>query len=605
MTDEDLLIKISKFKAKGESDRSAYDDRWQRNIKLLKGIPLEGKAKSEITNRNKIFFRKIWATNWRLLASLHSAFLRRDDSWTVEGRDTGPIDSAKARMLKYMTKYRVDKMNGTASLFIKHLWAMKNILDFGAGIGKLGWAYNPELKIDGPTYSVYPLEQVYLDLSAETIEDMRYVIFESYLTREDLEEQGYENIDKAQPEGVPSNAVRTARYAGGIDPNQDPKPGEYPEAGKYLGEGREDTKDGIYVVWEAFWKENGVIQMAVLNKDHAVLKKKRDNPFGDCYPIIVGACLTEQHKLIGEGFPEPLEAPQESYNWTMNQRKENVELSLNPPTIVARYGGVDLNALLNRAPRKAVLADDIDAVSFPIVPDATSGAYREAAADEFGMQELSGVTPQLSGQSQADTASEAQINLAQGSAKIELYISIAAETYWKRFYRLLAKYIQMFETDETIFRIAKYELMKEGIDPSAITEVDDFDADVSINVGLAFAGKDQEIRQALLVLDRGAVYNQTQIALLNSPAPPPQGIELFNGNHVFKHILPILGIKELDKCFIKVPPPQAQPTIAEKVLGSGGPKANSAMAGRTAPQVGAMKEMVPQNNFQAGGFGGI
>lgn len=598
MAEDATLQKISLFQKESVDLRSSYENRWQRNIKLLKGVPLEDKStRSDVRNRNKIYFRKIWATRWRLAASFYAAYMRDLDQFQVLGRDT-ELDPSKAKALQEMVQYRIDKMNRQNYLFLKHIWSIMNMLDMGITCGQLSWEYNPELGKDGPVYTVYPVEQVYLDLAAETPDQMRWVIFEDFLSKGQMEELGYENINEAQMEAIPTSTVRSARYLDGKDPLQNPSPNDYPKPGSYEGDRRDDATSNIYRVWKCFYKEDGKIKFCVTNKDKVFLKKPEDSRYGDMYPLIYGTCLTEPHKMIGEGMPEPLEGPQESYNYTLNQRKDNIALLLSRPTIVSRYGNVDLNALVNRATGKAIMADDPNAIKEMEVGDFTGTAYRDAAADEGMMQEMSGVTPSHEGMGDSGTATGDQINLSQGNAKIELYLAIGGQTYFRSFYSTLAYFIQRFETDERVFRVANTKLQEEGLEP--VDKIDDFDADVIINVGMAYVGREQTIRQTLLVLDRGAVYNAQAAQLLQSGAVPPEGIEFFNGNQLFRDLLPLLGKKDLKKYFVMMPPPQTPIGGLATALNSG----MQGQAGANAPQVGGRPD-VPQNDFQAGAMGGF
>jgi len=599
MDKDPILSKVLRLKSESENNRSQHDARWQKNIKLNKGIPLQDKSTvSKVTNKSKIYFRKIWATVWRLAASFYAAFMRDPESFLVEGRDTYG-DPSKAKFLQFMTKYRIDKMTRENNLFLKHIWAIQNMLTLGWAVGKLSWEYDPERGKDGPVYTLYPNEQVYPDLAAETSDQMRYVIFENYMSYDQMEEAGYENLESAQKEGMPSNQVRSARYQSTKDPFQNPGANEYPKPGTYEDENKDDVRRGVYRVWECFYRDKGVIKLCVTNAGNAVLRKEKDSPYGNkIFPLVMGVCLTEPHKMIGEGFPEPLEGPQESFNQTMNMRKDNVALALTSPTVVSRYGNVDLNALVNRSTGKVIMADDVNQVKQMDVQDVTRMAHAESAADSAMMQDMSGVTPSHEGMGASDTATQTQVNLSQGNAKIELYLAIGGETYFRSFYSILVSMIQKFETDETIFRIANDEMQRMGYEMAEVSSVDDFDADITINVGMAYAGREQEIRQSLLVLDRGAVYNQTQVALLQTGAVPAEGVMLFNGAQVFRDLLPKMGKKEIDKYFVTIPPPQQAP-------GGGGGSGAEGMAGATTPQIGDMGAVVPQNEMQAGSMGGF
>jgi hypothetical protein len=302
----------------------------------------------------------------------------------------------------------------------------------------------------------------------------------------------------------------------------------------------------------------------------------------------MGTCLTEAHKLVGEGFPESMEGPQESFNHNLNARKDNVSLALNGMSVVSRYGGVDLQSLTNSRPGGIIMADDINAVRERQIPDVTQNAYMESSADEGMMQEVAGVTAQHLGLGRNEKATVAQINQAEGGAKIDLYISIVGETFVRDFYSQLAYLIQRFETDEMVFRIANANLRQEGYEGEDIYDLD-FEADCIVNVGLGTVGRQQDIQMMSMAMDRAIMSNQATVALMQSGATPPVGgFKLIDTTAFMEDMLPKLGRKDLGRYFITVnPPPQPQ--------GGGGSGAGGAPGG----------ELNFQNDLQQGGLGGI
>jgi hypothetical protein len=305
----------------------------------------------------------------------------------------------------------------------------------------------------------------------------------------------------------------------------------------------------------------------------------------------MGMCLTESHKLLGEGFPEPLEGPQESYNANLNQRKDNVALALNSGAIVSRYGNVDLESLVNSRPGAVTLADDVNAVVQRQIPDATQGSYMEASADMAMMEEMSGITSGKVGMESSDKATVAQINYSESNAKIDLFVAIVAETFIKDLYTGLAWLIQKFETDDRIFRIANKRLREEtGKNASFIYDMD-FEADCIINIGNGTTGRQLEINQILTAMDRAIMANQSMIQLMQTGAQPATGAYFINTMAFMEDLLPKIGQKDLKKYFIPLTPPTQQAT------GSGG-NAGQAMSGRTQPQIGANAIPMVQNGAQ-------
>ena len=596
--DQGFLDDAQQWYNESENLRSSYDDRWAKNMKLIKGeFPEDEATRSKVRKRSKVFFRKIWATNWRLVAAFRSAFLGDRDIFKIEGRDT-ITDPYKAKILHYMTEYRKDVMLRTQSLFVKFIWIFRNIVDLGWAVGKMRWNYNPDLGIDEPEFTVYPNEQVFPDLTADTKENMKYIIFENFLSKSEMEELNYENIDKAEAVSLPSNIVRQTRFSGERDPLQNPGENEYPSAGKYTGQDTKESHLKRYRAWEIFYKKDGKWMFAVTNQDKCILQKSKESPFGKRLPVVMGLCLTEAHKLIGEGFPQPLEGPQESYNANLNQRKDNIALALNKGSIVSRYGNVDLKSLVNSRPGGITLADDINAVKEREIGDVTQSSYMEAAADDSNMEEMSGVTPGVQGMGKESKATVAQINFAQSSAKIDLYISIVAETFVRDFFSLLAYMIQLFETDEKVFRIANEALRKDSPDVKEIYDLD-FEADCIVNVGLGTVGRDMEIKTTLLCMDRAIMANQAMVGLAQTGMVPREGIRLFNLTAFMEELLPMIGKKEIEKYFFMAPPPQPQAQWP-----GGGGQGGAAIAGRSAAQLG-QAGMAPENQAQVGGLGGI
>lgn len=609
------LKKLSAWKQESENLRSKYDNRWSRNLKLLKGIFQDGETtKSSVRNRSKTFFRKIWATRWRLLASFYNSFLRDPDQFKIEGRDTFD-DPRRAKVLQVMTEYRRDRMMREDNLFLKLLWGMINIIDFGWCAAKLRWDYNAESGVDKPTFMLYPNEQVFPDLAAETVDGMRYIHFLNYLTKDEIEEMGYKT-DGLVVTSPDSNQLRNTRNMGHTDPLQNVSNytnyaagsgGHYPASGSVEGE-EKDAFIKRYKIYESFWKEDGMIKYAIHNDFNKLLKHKFDknpkpSPYGKKYPVITGTCLTEAHKLIGEGFPEPLEAPQESFNYNLNMRKDNVALAMTGHTFVSRYGNVDLQSLTNRRLGGYTIMDDVNAVKHEAMPDVTQSSYIEAQADMNMMEEMSGITDIKQGMSRDTKATIAQINYAESNAKIDLFIAIVGETYFREFYSLLTYFIQRFETDETIFAIANETLRRDGENPfHPLFDIYDlgFEADVIVNVGLGTVSRDMELKQTMLLMDRAIMSNRETAGMLQMGVLNPQNAVVFNVAKLMLDTMPKMGKKNFKDYLIQLQPPPMPP----EAMGAGGGQGGAAMAGRMQPQIGNMGMPAEANMIQAGGMGG-
>lgn len=590
---DELLSRITNWKLRSEEMRRSHDDRWADNHKLFRGIFKEEETtRSQVRNRSKLYYRKIWATNWRLAAAFNSAFLRDENQFKVMGR--GPEDDHRSKVLTNMVEYRKDILYRKHSQYLKFLWAFFNIINYGWAVGRLSWQTNEDTGQDEPIFTLYPNEQVFPDLNAETKEQMRYITYVSYLSKGDLEDMGYENIDEAEPTSPSTNPLRSARYATDRDPLQNPSENEYPANGRFRDDEKDSSGGDLYEVWETFYKEKGKIKFVVTNKGNIFLKKPEDSKYGDRIPCIMGTCLTLAHKLIGEGFPEPLEGPQESINYILNARKDNVALSLARGAIVSRYAHMDLQSIVNRRPGSVTLTSDINGIKWDEIPDVTRTAYIEANADEDMMSEMSGVTPGKQGQESTDKATVAQINFSESNAKIDLYLSIVGETFVKDFYSELTRLVQMFETDEKVFRVANDKFRADAERPFADDVFDlDFDADVEISVGAGTVGRDIEIKQNFLAMDRMIQSNAVQLQLAQSGVIDPREVRLFDVTTIMEETLPKLGHRNVQKFFVDMSRAQLPAQTGGGGAGLGGSPQNVDELGITA------------NDVQAGGLGGI
>jgi hypothetical protein len=576
------LQQFAKWHHESENLLTSHWARWSKNTKLVKGVFPEGEfSRSKTRKRNKVFFRKIWAERWRVLAALYEAFLRDKNSFKLEGVDTFD-DPRKARVLQKMVEYRKRQMERKDDLFLQFISAFQDIWDFCWTTGKMFWLKGE----DRPTFVLYPPEQVFPDMIAQTPKAMQYVIFVNYLTKNEIEELGYDedyDIDDLKPIAIPSNAVKAARFAGQRDPLASVQENYYPSPDKLSTQEKGSFQDR-YEVWEVFWKEEGKIKFAVSSRDEVFMKKPIDSPFGNDYlPVVTGTCLIEAHKLIGEGFPEPLEGPQENLNHVLNMRLDELALAMNPMNIVNRYANVDLQSLVNVRPGGIALADDAkDAVERLKIADVTASAYAESAAIEQQMDEISMVTPGKQGLGRESKATVAQINQAEANAKIDLVVAIVGVTFINNFYYMLTNMIQRFETDKKIFRVANEPLRMDGsLNPleEDILDIDDFEADIILEVGLDKVSRSLQIQQKLLVADKMIMANQSTVGLMGIPGAVPQGgVKFFNITKYMEEIFPDIGVKNFREFYFYTGQPQPE-------AGAGG--GNAAIAGNLTPQIGS------------------
>jgi hypothetical protein len=579
--EEKLLQHFAQLNFESEENLSAYKARWVKNTKLVKGIfPPNETTLSKVRKRSKIFFRKIYATKWRVIAAFYQAFLRDINKFSIKGEDELD-DPRRARVLEKIAKVRVKQMYRKDDLFIQFIHGYADIFDFGLTTGKMTW----NKKEKRPKFILYPPERVKHDMTATTPARRKFVIFVDYLTKEEIKTEYGDDIevDKLKPTSVPTeDPLRASRFEQQRDPlNLTPENG-YPSPDKLTTQEKQSFRD-LYEVWEVFERVDGKIKFTVTHESELVLKETIDSPFGNEYfPDVTGMCLLEAHKLIGEGFPESHEGPQESFNHILNMRKDELALSLAPMNLVNKWANVDLQSLTKVRPGGIVGADSTDdAVTQLKMGNVTQSAYIEAAQDEAMMEELSGVVPPLQGVQDANTkATTAQLNASNANIKLDLFLAIVAETFMKNFYHMVIHLEQLFETDKEIFRIANEPLRVEGVlsvFEEDIQDIDDFEIDFTLEVAPDKVSQQAQIGQLNAAIQNMIMSNQSTIGMMSIPgAVPPEGVEIFSIPQVMKELLPIMGVKNYKDFVIR----SGQPVPQEGGKGAAG----NAIQGSLAPQ---------------------
>lgn len=603
----ELLDELSCYWQDSVAHREILENTWARDTNILKGVPVEAEnSKSKVTGKSKLYFRKAWSAQIRLVAAFFQAYMQDKQKFKIWGRDDQQ-DFIKAQVLEIMTKYHIDRLMRRREMFKKMIHAFMDCVAPGTAVIKQMWKYNEEWEIDEPDFVVYPLEQVILEWQKTCVSDMEYCGFENYLTHYQMEEMGYENIDKAVKESMPESVLRSARYQNTPDPldgdntpNQNYSDGtvgsHYPEKGTQGDTTMQDRVRSRYRAVEMFYRRKGKVYFCVFNPAGKVwLKAPEVSPYGRDFPISMGHMLLEAHKLIPESIIRPVEGPQEALNLDLNLRKDNQRLAMNGGFIYSRFGGVDKQALRNVHPGFTVAANDTSAVQPLKVPDVTQTSYMEASADMAMIDEMTGVNDAVLGNSTTGKTGEAQINLSQAQAKIDLFITTVGQTLFHQFIYNLAKHISLFETDERIFRIANERLRQSGLSKEKFDDVYDieFDFDLEIDTGYSEASRAVMGQRYAAVWDRMLQSNNAAVMAMQAGVlPEGQKPQLFDIPKFSIDVIPQLGLPNPSRYLIDVTPPpspEAAGGQSQSVAGQ-----NAAQPNEAADDSGFMQNLQAQ-----------
>lgn len=564
----ELMQQLLEMKTTSDLWRSRLEYQAARNMRLVKGLPVEDQSiVSNVRKRRKLYFRKIWSSGYRVLASMYQAFLQDFNQFRLEGRDEDK-DPAYAKVLQKLVEYYRDRLMRHRSLFVQLLWNFLDVIFLGQCFGKLYWRYNEETGDDTLDYKAYPLDQIGCDWSAVLPSEMSYYYFENYVNHNQLEEEYGETLAKeCTPTSVHISPLRAVRYYKTPDPLlnvQDNPETTYPEAGTGT-QPPHDQHLNLYKVIEFFYRKRGKMYMCVINPEGKVfLKDPQVSPYGKISVLIIGNMLLEAHKAVGEGMAEPMEGPQESLNYNINVRKDNVDMALRVRPVYDRDANIDLAALLDHRTGLPIGVDGNvnDAIKFERPPDVTQSSYTEGSQDISIMDEYAGTNPTKQGNTNVDKTGVAQINLSEGSAKIDLYIATVGETFFRQFFWTATQLVAKFCTDEKAMRIANESLRR--LDPNQhkgpnVYDFEDLDVDVITEVGAGTVSRQVRIQQYTQFIGQAIQANNVTALMLKSGIQVPGGVTLMNVTKLLTDLAPELGFRNIKDYEIPVGPPPQQP----------------------------------------------
>lgn len=340
-------------------------------------------------------------------------------------------DIATAEILNAMIKYDWRR----AEMFPKLVMFVKSMLIFGTAFGRTFWDFretertrmepknlNGRLvwtptstkkvmvtEFDGPNFEVLNIYDCFPDPNASSLADMRWFIYRTFTTLDELkrtnETRGieyYKNLPELEQ-------LIKARHD-----QENPRGGSRPSDLQYREHRRimlstqelhgEDASNPEFVVLRRFTREGWCDYVP----EYGLVIREVENPYfhGDL-PIIYGVDYPYPGELYGMGEIEPIDRIQRAINAVLNQRLDNVQLTLRTMWKVNKTRQVDMHTLIS-APGNIITTDDMTAVEPIQVPDVTGPTFVQTMNYlTSALQNGSGITDYTIGiNSGANTANE-------------------------------------------------------------------------------------------------------------------------------------------------------------------------------------------------------
>lgn len=360
---------------------------------------------------------------------------------------------------------------------------------------KVYW-YNDLAQIDEVN-----IDDIFFDPSAETSDDVRYIVNRVRMTKGDME--------MMQKAGIYSNKSNINDFVTEVKPYE-----------------RFEVYDIYYRTAEG-WELSTIYNEAEILRDKQKLKDGQPFVWGYMLPQIRDIEESNFVAVYGEAPLASMLPLQEELNSTRNQMIDAMKQHLAPKLIMPKSSGISRLDL--ETPSKPIFTSAPAGIT--IVPPANiQSAQANIMQIDMEASEVSGVSPQNNGVApqRKETATQASIMANEGSVRIQGYVRTYNETFFEPIFEKIAMLVWKYG-DATFFT---------GIDRK---EVPSFK--VSLNTGIGALNKEiqkQGLSEAYQMLTG---QMQAHMALQDMEGATKM---LKASSKVIRDLLPLYGIKNIE-----------------------------------------------------------
>ena len=391
-----------------------------------------------------------------------------------------------------------------AVMFPKLVNFVKSLLLFGTSFGRTYWDFRESDRVqmkpkeingkyvwtpkstqpitvtdyDGPNFEVLNIYVCFPDPNASSLDNMRWFIYRQFKTLDELEDENdargaeyWKNLDKLKA-AIEDKA------------KEDNKKGYKPTDINYREHRRvmlstqefhgEDNSNPEMVILIRYTKDRWLFTVP----EYGIVIRDVENPyFHGQLPIIYGVDYPYPGELYGMGEIEPIDRIQRAINAVLNQRLDNVQLTLNTMWKIRKGAGVDLHTLVS-APGNIVTTEDMDAVEAIQTPDVTGPTFVQTMNYlTAAMQNGSGITDYTQGVNTSEntvnqTATGVRLIQQEANAQFKLKIQLFNAMVIERIANQWKDLRIQYTTDKQKIRIigrADVKFMKEKTDLATTT----------------------------------------------------------------------------------------------------------------------------------------
>lgn len=413
-------------------------------------------------------------------------------------------DVATAHVLNALVKYDWKR----AEMFPKLVMFVKSMLIFGTAFGRTYWdfqerdrtrmvakqlngrmVWTPKNKetikvtqFDGPNFEPLNIYDCFPDPNATSLHDMRWFIYRTFKTLEELERENdtrgaeyYKHLDvlREQIENRKKDRGRGSSSATAQDSNL-----QYREHRRIMLSTQEfhgnDDTNPEFVVLRRFTRDGWCDFIPEYN---LVIREVQNPYFHGDLPIVHGVDYPYPGDLYGMGEIEPIDRVQRAINAVLNQRLDNVQLTLRTMWKVQKGQGVDLHTLVS-APGNIVTTNNMNAVEPVQVPDVTGSTFVQTMNYlTSSLQNGSGITDYtmgIDGQNNVanKTATGTRLIQQEANAQFKLKIQLFSHMVIQRIANQWKDLRIQYTTEEQKLRIVGKEDVQQMVNTTNLSQVD-------------------------------------------------------------------------------------------------------------------------------------
>lgn len=409
--------------------------------------------------------------------------------------ESGNMETAE--IFNTMLKYDWRKAN----MFVKQVTFVKSALIFGTAFGRKYWDYKEKkqrrmipvdidgkmmwkpdntqtisvTEFDGPNWEPLNIYDCFPDPNATCKENMRWFIYRRFRTLKELKKENetrsvdgkpfFKNLD--QLENL-YNAKRASKVS-----SSDLTYREHRRLMLGTQEliGQDETNQDIVILTR--WTKDGWCDIC---PEYNLCIREVENPyFNNEIPITYYVDYPYPNELFGMGEVEPIERLQRAMNAVLNQRLDNVQLTLNTMWKMRKGAGVDKHTV-HSAPGNVITLEDMNGLEPISIPDVTSNTF-VATMNYFqsAIQNGSGVTDYTVGVGDNNTVANTTATgtrLVQQEANVQFKLKI--QLFNKMVIEDIANFWKdlrvQFTTEDQVLRITESSEIKYLRDNTALSQ---------------------------------------------------------------------------------------------------------------------------------------